>query len=76
MHPFIWDLNFSFVNLESKVHTNATILIQIDVQDSLQTMLEGSYKSGTCKVRLHNRCELSAKLPNFLTLENGVTEKE
>lgn len=74
MHHFIWVFNFSFVNLDSKVHTNATILIQIDVQDSLQTMLEGSYKSG--KVRLHNRCELSAKLPNFHTLENGVTEKE
>lgn len=39
---------------ESKVHTNATILIQIDVQDSLQTMLEGSYKSGLLKIGLRN----------------------
>ena len=31
---------------DSSVHTNAAILIQIDVRDSLQTMLEGSYKSG------------------------------
>ena len=31
---------------DSMVHTNATILVQIEVQESLQTMLEGSYKSG------------------------------
>jgi len=31
------------------MHTNAVLLVQIDVQDSLQTMLEGSYKSGEYK---------------------------
>lgn len=31
---------------DSMIHTNATVLVQIDVQESLQTMLEGSYKSG------------------------------
>lgn len=35
-----------FVFPGSLMHTNAVLLVQIDVQDSLQTMLEGSYKSG------------------------------
>lgn len=34
------------------IHTNATVLVQIDVQESLQTMLEGSYKSGLLKIGL------------------------
>lgn len=37
---------------DSSLHTNAAILVQIDVRDSLQTMLEGSYKSGLLKVGL------------------------
>jgi len=36
----------------SLMHTNAVLLVQIDVQDSLQTMLEGSYKSGLLKIGL------------------------
>ncbi|XP_078349033.1 uncharacterized protein LOC144633972 [Oculina patagonica] len=36
----------------SLVHTKAVLLVQIDVQDSLQTMLEGSYKSGLLKIGL------------------------
>lgn len=39
---------------DSMVHTNATIVVQIDVQESLQTMLEGSYKSGLLKVGMRN----------------------
>lgn len=31
---------------DSVIQTNATVLVQIDVQESLQIMLEGSYKSG------------------------------
>lgn len=37
---------------DSMIHTNATVLVQIDVQESLQTMLEGSYKSGLLKIGL------------------------
>ncbi|KAJ7372601.1 hypothetical protein OS493_017872 [Desmophyllum pertusum] len=37
---------------DSLLHTNVVILVQIDVQDSLQTMLEGSYKSGLLKIGL------------------------
>lgn len=36
----------------SLTHTNAVLLVQIDVQDSLQAMLEGSYKSGLLKIGL------------------------
>ena len=41
---------FSFFLLlllpDNVVHTKAAIVVQIDLQDSLQTMLEGSFKSG------------------------------
>ena len=36
----------SFVLPDSSVHTNAVVLVNIDFKDSLQTMLEGSYRSG------------------------------
>ncbi|CAB3993933.1 Hypothetical predicted protein [Paramuricea clavata] len=39
---------------DNTVHTRVIFLAQIDVQNSLQSMLEGSYKSGLLKIGLRN----------------------
>lgn len=40
------------ISTDNVVHTKAALVVQIDLQDSLQTMLEGSFKSGLLKIGL------------------------
>lgn len=51
------------------LHTRATIVAQLDLQDSLQSMLEGTYKSGLLKVGLRTAfSHISEQIQKFCAL--------
>lgn len=62
------------VQEDNSVFTRMIVLTQIDVQSSLQTMLEGSYKSGLLKFGLRNAfTHVRSNIEEYNNLVNGFT---
>ncbi|XP_028395631.1 uncharacterized protein LOC114519660 [Dendronephthya gigantea] len=59
---------------DNVVHTKVTVLCQIDAQRSLQSMLEGSYKSGLLKIGLRNAfSHIRGNIEDYNNLVSGVS---
>ena len=59
---------------DNVVHARVIVLAQVDVQNSLQSMLEGSYKTGLLKVGLRNAfSHVRSNIEDYNNLLSGIT---